>query len=330
MKKPTILFSTYGGHNLGTGHVFRDLELAKVLMRDVDVFFHVNGANGAFDILSERGVKHILRGKLKRVLKELDPKLLIYDKPYALGEMEDIGQENGMRVISLDSFFYDDGRIDASINIINHHYKKRRKDRGQRVYEGTQYSIIRDDILKGRKRRKNRKDIRNILVTFGGGDPRNNTEKVIRMLNNFDEQRFNVQIIRGYIFRKRLAYSLSRGNHDYSVKNKVKDMSALMDWADVAFCGGGTTSMELLCVGCPIVVFPQTKEELAFAKSVADKKALLLIEPGLRMDRAKKKVKKVIEDRSLRNHLSKNGQKLFDGKGKERIKKIVLRSLKGS
>jgi len=327
--KPTLLISTYGSHKSGTGHIFRDLELARSLRPHADVVFHMDGSDEARAILNRCGIKLLPGGTLKNAIAQSLPDLIIYDKPYTLGRMGDTGATNDFKILSLDNFYYDDHRIDIAINIINHHHHKRSKRPGiKQVLEGTQYAIVRDDILKFKNiRRGVRRRVRNILVTFGGADPKNHTAKVIRSLEGIKESKFKIKIVRGYVFRKGRQYLPKKTFHNYVLQDRVVNMGELMGWADLAFCGAGTTLMELLCNGCPTIVFPQTKDERAFAKSLANQKALMLLPSGSNMVSGRRKIEKVIHDVSLRRKMFIKGKELFDGFGKERIKQLILEHL---
>ena len=111
--KPKLLISTYGGHKLGAGHVFRDLELGKCLMDKMMIMFHTDGASKAAEILRQRGIRHIQTGSLQSAIARLKPMMLLYDRPYSLGPMEELGIAR-VRTVALDYFYYQDKRINAS------------------------------------------------------------------------------------------------------------------------------------------------------------------------------------------------------------------------
>ena len=115
------------------------------------------------------------------------------------------------------------------------------------------YAIIRKEILQRRRKRKPiAHRVKNVLVTFGGADPRNNTKQTIDLLNDLPEERLNITIVIGPIFRKGLERSiklmLKNGPHKFFIKKRVLNMADLMARTDLAFCGAGTTMMELLIV----------------------------------------------------------------------------------
>lgn len=326
--KPVILISTYGGHKSGIGHIFRDSELAKSLRSFAKVVFHANGSDEVFELLDERGVSQVLRGNFKEAIQKSCPDLIIYDRPFALGKIRWNSRFKRPRIIALDYFYYNDDSVDVAINIKSHHLNKYKRKQIQNICEGIKYAIIREEILKQKKRKKMNKKVKNILVTFGGADPKNNTQKVIQILNGINTEKFNVSIIRGCFFEKEVKYSLRKGIHNYIVKNRILNVGSLMRRADLAFCGAGTTMMELLSIGCPTVVLAQTREEFELAKRLAEERALLLLESGCSVDTGRKKVQKFILNPCLRGEMIKKGKQLFDGRGKERIKQIILHNLR--
>jgi spore coat polysaccharide biosynthesis predicted glycosyltransferase SpsG len=334
MKKqlPKLLISTYGGHRLGTGHIFRDLEVAKLLVGKMRISYQVDGSGGAGKIFKQRGVKHILAGNLKKSAAGLGPDMILYDKPYALGPIKDIEPYKG-KILALDYFFYNDRRINAAVNIMNHYYLSSHKI--NRLFDGVQYAIVRDEIIRLRRDRKTiARKVRNVLITFGGADPRNNTRRAIDILNSLSGQRLNITIILGYIFRKDLELAalkrLTNGPHKYTVKNKVMNMADLMAQTDLAFCGAGTTMMELLTIGCPVIVLPQNQQEADLAKKLERKGALLLMDHSIPLNIAGKRTASLLLDHPARKKLADIGRRLFDGRGKQRIRNIILKELKSA
>ncbi|OGC36735.1 hypothetical protein A2311_06250 [candidate division WOR-1 bacterium RIFOXYB2_FULL_48_7] len=328
--KPKLLISTYGGHKLGAGHVFRDLELGKCLMDKMMIMFHTDGASKAAEILRQRGIRHIQTGSLQSAIARLKPMMLLYDRPYSLGPMEELGIAR-VRTVALDYFYYQDKRINAIVNIMNH-YDRQHKG-STTVFEGVKYAIIRKEILQRRRKRKPiAHRVKNVLVTFGGADPRNNTKQTIDLLNDLPEERLNITIVIGPIFRKGLERSiklmLKNGPHKFFIKKRVLNMADLMARTDLAFCGAGTTMMELLTIGCPVVVLPQNEQEAALAKNIGRAGALLFLGQAYDLATAKKKIEALLKNYPARKKLAAIGRKYFDGRGKERIRAILLKELK--
>lgn len=318
-KRPTIVIGTYGGHRFGMGHLIRDMELAAFLEDVADVVFAVRGSEPAVAMVEDAGFSSVSAQSLRSVAKAAAPDLIIYDRPYPLGPIEDFG-DIPARVIGLDYFYYDDPRIAVAINIMSH-YKTGAAAFGK-LFEGTEYAIIRREIIKNLAMRGGiAREVKKVLITFGGGDPRNNTQRVLTLLSKIAEPRLEVRVVCGHVFRNGLNYR-GAGVHRYEVSDTVPDIGKLMVEADLAFCGGGTTLMELLSLGVPSISRPQSPEELAFADSLAEKGALLMWggDDGL----LQQKLNELIRDDGLRHDRSGRGRELFDGGGAVRIKNIAM------
>ncbi len=326
-RKPVILFSTYGGHRLGTGHIFRDLELARLLRSDATVLFHANKSRGAARILSERGVTRVFSGSLARVIREMHPDIIVYDRPYALGPVKGADKRGKAALIALDYFYYDDKNVDVAINIKNHHLNRLTPRRIRRIYEGEEYAIVRKELLSPQGGNKYpAKNVKNILITFGGADPRNNTRKAMRILDGITGP-FRVVVILGHVFKKGLEYAARSASHTYVVKSRVLRMGPLMRQADLVICGGGTTMMEALTLGRPVVIMPQNKDERSLARDLEMENAALVVGPLRSLRSARRAVKNLIGSARARLRMSQKGQDIFDGRGAERIRTILMREL---
>ena len=103
----------------------------------------------------------------------------------------------------------------------------------------------------------------------------------------------------------------------------IKDMAQFYNDADIAICSAGNTLIELLTFGVPSLVLPQTKRENEHANAIEGKNMLYNI--GLDFDNSDliKEIKSLINDYNKRKTYSHNAQNFFDGKGINRIIKII-------
>ncbi|MBI5134705.1 hypothetical protein HZA86_00490 [Candidatus Uhrbacteria bacterium] len=325
----TILISSYGSHLQGLGHIVRDISLYRALALNHEVIFHAAGVTRqVYRKLQQEGVRNIVQGTLRQTILSYYPNLIIYDKPYALGMMESFYGVPHPPVVALDYFYYQDPRICAAINIYNHNLKKGQSVLFRRIYEGLEYSIVRDEVLSYRKQKSFSQGMaRRVLLTFGGADPRNNTQKSIAILERLAHPPVSVYVIVGPKFRKGVEYRLGK-NHRYRIETNVQEMGALMGSIDIAFCGAGVTLAELMALGCPCVIIPQNNAELLLARSIAKKGGVLLLESrqttqGNHVQRVQRLIKHW-HDREAMGH---RAQQLVDGHGRERVLEIIRKEL---
>ena len=320
-----ILFISYGGSKLGAGHIIRDLNLAKLLKSEAVIHYYANDLRPVKEIFNNYGVTNLLKGKLSELLINIKPDIMIYDRPYSLGKIEPINPLTTTKIAALDYFYYDDPRVQITINIKNHYFNSSNNIKIPQIYEGIQYAIIRDEILFYREIRRIKKKVKNILITFGGDDPNNNTSKAINLLNTITDTQFNIKVIKNFMGKSNSDYTGANSVHNYAIINPTTEIGFIMNWADLAFSGAGTTMMELLSTGCPTIVIPQNEDELHLASDIAHAGAIILLNYKEEIYNMAAKVKNLADDYFFRQNMSGKGKILFDGKGKNRIKDIILK-----
>lgn len=121
---------------------------------------------------------------------------------------------------------------------------------------GPQNALLRREFREARKRLVERDGrIRRILISFGGADSTNETEKALKGIQRVRSQDFAVDVVVGAINPKkeeimRLCTTLPNTTYHCQVDN----MAELMLEADLAIGAGGTTIWERCCMGLPAVI----------------------------------------------------------------------------
>lgn len=94
----------------------------------------------------------------------------------------------------------------------------------------------------------------NLLVTLGGGDPDNQTKKVLQALNHIDPK-LNVSIVVGaanpHVDTLKEHASRLNAEHKITFLQNVNDMPQLISAADFAISAGGTTLWEIAFLTLP-------------------------------------------------------------------------------
>ena len=126
-----------------------------------------------------------------------------------------------------------------------------------RVLAGLRYALLRSEFLnwQGWKR-----DIpitaSKILVTMGGGDPHDQTLKVLQALSQINGYDFETRVVigGGYPHYDSLVASTRESKRPIRLIRDPADMSELMAWADIAVVAGGSTCLEIAYMGLPAIV----------------------------------------------------------------------------
>ncbi len=327
----TILIKTIGSSEIGMGHVYRSLALAKELEKDSKVIFHVN---------DDPQVKALVQGQGASYFVDEDMESLVTQERIDLFLLDQLSRDDGLfqrlksqfphlRIVALDYFDYENEFVDAIINLFNHNLQKPKPDRDNvQYYEGLEYAIIRDEFQNYiSQERSIPQRISRVLVTFGGIDSRDNTKRALQLLGMAGIRDIEVNVVFGPLWKGGLPTVAADDIHvHHSISASA--MADLMAEADLAFCGPGTTMMELLSVGTPAIVLPQNLLEERFALHVGEKGAIKVIK-----DEAQREdisyICNLVTSPQERERLSQRGESLFDGRGKERIHSIIASCLRG-
>ena len=108
----------------------------------------------------------------------------------------------------------------------------------------------------------------NILITFGGVDPNNYTEKVIRTINNYCyENDIIVTVIAGFGYEK---YDTIQKYKNVDIKQNISNISDYMIEADIIFTSAGRTVYEVASIGTPTIVIGQNEREMTHFFATAE------------------------------------------------------------
>lgn len=215
-------------------------------------------------------------------------------------------------------------RADLVLNQnIDSHQLTYPKNTVERFLLGPSYSLIDERYEPWRnKPRTAPQFVENILVTIGGGDPDNQTNKVIDALARIVTPPINVSVIVGPFNPH--AQSLERvitQNSRFRSLKKVKNMAELMSYSDLAVSGGGSTCWELAFMGVPtcVIVTAENQRRIAMGLDREEFAKNLGQSEDVTVEAIAKSVTKLMSNQNLRQSMSDNGRRLVDGFGLQRV-----------
>ena len=330
--------------SIGMGHVVRSLELAEELRRRgvvVTGFLH-NGNRQSQEKIRSKGFGcisgHWANGEMVEedlvravALEEID--IVILDQP---GDLSDLCRALKVTfphlfIVALDNFALDNEHLDVLVNLFNHNptLKVPTSER-VRYYEGVQYSIIRAgfDAYIGREKTIHPR-AGNILVSFGGSDPKHNTLRVIEALRDGFPMEVTFHFVLGINFAHReiVKQSVRQLNVKSYFHENVANIQELMHHCDMGLCGAGTTMMEMACLGTPAIVLAQSENEARFADHFARHGVVrnLGLADKVPVEKVREVIIELAEDQTIRQNMSIAGKCLVDGRGRERVAELIVR-----
>jgi UDP-2,4-diacetamido-2,4,6-trideoxy-beta-L-altropyranose hydrolase len=264
-----IIFRVDSSNYIGTGHLMRCLVLAdKLKQKDCNCIFICKDLEGNLNKLVcdnnyilyqfENNYNIWLNDAIetKNIIKDIgDIHYLIIDN-YNL----EIGYEyqfkrfvNKIMVIDdLGRKHYYDILLDNNISKNNYINKILYKD-NYKLFLGLDYLLLRDEFIVAKNKIRNRdRGIKNILISFGGSDPFNETLKVLeglKPLNNID---INVVVGNSNINKNIIKQVCETNNYNYY--EQIDNIAELINKADLAIGAGGVSLWERCYLGCPSIV----------------------------------------------------------------------------
>jgi UDP-2,4-diacetamido-2,4,6-trideoxy-beta-L-altropyranose hydrolase/UDP-4-amino-4,6-dideoxy-N-acetyl-beta-L-altrosamine N-acetyltransferase len=318
---------------LGSGHLMRCLALAQgagELGRKVVFITHCE-SGALLDRVRKEGFKLYEFGRpggleeTVAILRGEKPDWAVLDG-YHMGSYQKAIKDLGCRLLVIDDYAHLE-HYTADI-ILNQNYGAEKFRYSAEPYTrfllGTEYVLLRREFLRYTDFKRTIPDMaKKLLITMGGGDPENNTLKVLRAVNLIDAV-LDVKIIIGVSnpHLESISKEADSGRHNTEMLTAVEDMARLMAWADAAVSAGGTTLWELAFMGLPSVLFivADNQENAVNALSMEGFPSAGWIK-NTGVNDLKGILKQLLYDNNLRAALAEKGREIVDGRGAERVSK---------
>ena len=328
---PNVVFRVDGGGEIGMGHIYRCLTIAKELSqrsRTNITFVCQKTHTAGIEEINESQFEYVTVAESEEhseAILSLDPDIVFFD--ILNTQKDDIArlQEELAAVVNLEDLA---GGLQYADFVINALYEESGDSSNHK--SGADYFILRDEFTKEPKPIPQTAE--NLLITFGGSDPRNLTTRVLSILED-TVQEMSTTVVLGPGFEHMEAFSElpERILENITVKRAVSDMASLMEWADLAVVSGGRTVYELAAMGTPAVVITQNEREHSRMSVLMEKDVIEYLGEGSAV--TDREISEAIEalrtNAERRELLSTNGTTYVDGNGTQRVLDIVFESLFG-
>ena len=256
LKRKHILFVVTGNSTVGLGHVYNTLLIANDILNHQITFLVDKDSKMAFDAIKAKNYPVLMQNSENILddIKSIAPNIIINDK---LDTNETYIKElktQNYKVINFEDLGDGSEYADSVINAI---YPE--KNTLLNHYFGQEYFILRDEFILSEEK-KITSEVKNILITFGGVDPNNYTAKVIRIINEYcNEKNIIITVIAGFGYAN---YDSIKDYKNVIVKRNISNISDYMLQADLIFTSAGRTVYEVASLGTPAVVIAQNEREM--------------------------------------------------------------------
>ncbi|MDA9723194.1 hypothetical protein N9U36_02180 [Candidatus Pelagibacter sp.] len=248
-----IVIATKLSHKLGYGHFFRSINIFKNFKTNNKILLlnNINKVKKHLKNVNYKIVNYSDKNWDVKVIKNKKVKIWINDRlKTELSHIKKL-HKNSIFSVTLD---------DQSINA---------KKYNLRIAQNIQLPIKNKKVVKNfkylalNKPKKNkkflRKKLKNVMVSFGGTDTYNLTNKLIK---KYDKIPLNLTVYVGPGYKHKI---ISNNKH-IIIKKNVKNLENEMSKFDLIICGGGTTPFNAASQGLPSLLFACEKHEIKTAK----------------------------------------------------------------
>ncbi len=336
-----VSFLTFGGREIGTGHLFRCLAISQWLNivgkdLEINILFFLYGCDSK-SIKVSRNIISSLSNYKVNILSHTTPinkykwDLVIVDllnTPFQI--MSDLRKVSKM-IVSIDNTADSRKLSDIAINPLyynidnsfNHNNSTLKHD-----FIGPEYQIISPKYRN--TKRIWRSEVKDILIIQGGSDPNNTTQKIYNEIERVLEENDSVRlhIVTGPAAYKANVKKTKNDSNRIFTYHKVKNMKSLLLNMDLAISSVGIVAFEIASLGIPAIHVTSITKEIETARSLESLGVSLFlgmynqIEPG----EIYNKMNILISNKELRRNMRNSALNFFSNKNTEKLIKLIIKS----
>ena len=270
-----IAIITDGNNTLGMGHVSQSLTLAQYIkekLTDLDtLFFITKSEKYVIDMISKSGnkvIKFDTDDEIFDFLTHENPDKIIFDKLDVSPLLaKNIKEKLKSKLIICTNLTEANDSADVTVladigsnfkNIIN------KKKVGKTQYFGPKYWILRPAFYFYNELKKSPpKEVKNILLIFGGADPENYSSLVLKQFIEMEVD-YNITLVLGSAFNNHEELDLIKEQClttklELTTLQNVSNVAELMYNNDLVMASPGLSFFEALVVGTPVIGFHQNE-----------------------------------------------------------------------
>ncbi len=325
-----IFFRVDGGRSMGMGHVVRCLWLASALRETCRnlVTFCMDQDDIGISAVQSRGWP-VIRVAAEE-LGEVESDAVIIDLPEGVSAeaVRSLRQRNPRSLVVL-MHGTCTGRMEADLIVSP---IERLPDpsswqgfRGQR-YEGPAYAILDPAFARVPRRSFSVVHEPRILVSMGGSDPYGLTLQALRALDRMEDPfRVTVAIGPAFLHEAELRTWLAGARRQYECRREDSLLDPMVN-SDIALVSFGTTVYELAAAGLPALALSITEDHAQSAEVFAQDGSLMHLGlfSSISPAQIQSAVRELMNNQQLRLGMAQRGQALVDGKGAERVAKLLV------
>ena len=279
----TILFRADASSTLGTGHIMRDLVLAKRIHQEhpkATIIFATLPLPGNLDeMIKQSGFEHIsLKShetkELVKIIKKKKIDLLVVDH-YGINckKEKKIKQKTAVKILAFDDTYekhHCDILLNHNINAKKKKYKNLVPKNCKRLC-GKKYTLLRDEFYQEKQKNyKHKKNKRSVFIAMGGADHANLNIKILKVLQKFPNLKVNLVTTHSNKYLDKLK-KYTKHKKNITLHINATNIAKLMAQSDLAIVTPSVVVNEVIFMNLPFIAI-KTAENQHFTYHYLQKK----------------------------------------------------------
>jgi UDP-2,4-diacetamido-2,4,6-trideoxy-beta-L-altropyranose hydrolase len=321
------VFRTNGGKNIGLGHIYRCLSLAKAIKNEnekVEITFISNKESS--EIIKKNNYKFIGSNKFDeddiRQIKKQKPDIIIFDSYLADDEYLNQLKEIAKLIIFDDNNDIYNSEIPDRIINGNIHAKKLNYSNKEKHFLGPNYLVMREEYWYDNDKTINSKQKESLMITTGGADF---NRIMIKFIQSLKELKMNKKIIIGPVYEKEYIQKIEKeleNDDNYELIYKPKSLKKYIQSSDYVLTAAGSTIYEILTLNKTPIIYTLANNQKLIAKELENYGVINIgYYDEIKYSELKKEIEEIIKEENTK---IKELFNLFDGQGAKRIAKEII------
>lgn len=245
-----------GNNQRGMGHIYRALEIADELYMKPDIYYNSDETDVKIfgetrhNLIAVKDDEELFKRCAENQYELFINDILSTTTTYMSGLKESLPKA---KIIN----FEDDGEGILKADVVfNALYSKNLMPH---VYAGEKYYIAGRQFLYYEPI-KIRDEVKKVIISFGGADPQNYTERLLKIISKEEYSKYDFLVVVGRAnLNKDKLFEYKSEN--ITVLYDVKNMPQIMSSCDIAVTSRGRTGYELALMGIPTIAIAQNERE---------------------------------------------------------------------
>lgn len=257
LEKQKIAIYVNGNNSRGTGHVYRALELADEFFVKPDIYYDKNQTDisvfgkTTHNLIPVNGIVELFN-----ICKEKQYTIFINDIlstsiDYMIGLRSVLPKA---KIINFEDDGEGAGKADLVFNALFGDEAHKNEKAGEKYYiAGKAFLFYKPISIKEK--------VGNVLIAFGGADPQNYTDRLLKIVSKPEYKYYHFKVVLGRA-KTHVAELLKFNKYpNIEVLHDISDMASVMSTCDIAITSRGRTGYELAIMGIPSIAMAQNKRE---------------------------------------------------------------------